>query len=292
MARLLGPLVRVVGRRSLSSATASYAVAPYRDLVGASAAEVEAWAAADVSLHAEMRKRVPAALKHNGEEAFDRHLVGVQSVLRSWGAPVHVTDAALFHSIYGTEGFQGFALPLSERGAIAELIGPRAERLAWIFCMVDRATVDATVLLDDDRSPSFAPSFRARAEIGAFEIPTRSRAEWLDFLALSLADWLEQVEGAATKALPRPVGDGLVWDEGEAWGYRRRAYAKMAAILEAEGPAWVRDVAPRMYAEVFAREPEATRGVTIPKTPPMSRAALDAARAVEAAALDFDDLEE
>ena len=273
-------------RRALSTKSA-YASAPYRELRDVPEKQREAWAQRDVGLHAEMRKRVPAALAHNGEESFDDHLVGVQSVLRAWGAPEHITDAALFHSIYGTEGFQGFSLPLSQRKDIADLIGARAERLAWIFCMVDRLSVDDTVL--DSSKPLV---FRARPELGAFAMPLKSRAEWLDFLALSLADWLEQVEGAATKALPRPVGDGLVWDEGEAWGYRRRAYAKMAAILEAEGPAWVRDVAPRMYAEVFAREPEATRGVTIPKTPPMSRAALDAARAVEAAALDFDDLEE
>ena len=60
-------------------------------------------------------------------------------------AAERLTNAALFHSIYGTEGFQGYALPLSHRGEIAGLIGAKAERLAWIFCMVDRATVDATV---------------------------------------------------------------------------------------------------------------------------------------------------
>ena len=30
-------------------------------------------------------------------------------------------NAALFHSIYGTEGFQGYKLPLSHREEIAEL---------------------------------------------------------------------------------------------------------------------------------------------------------------------------
>ena len=126
-------------------------------------------------------------------------LVGVQSVLRSWGASDHLTNAALFHSIYGTEGFQGYKLPLSHRGEIAELIGPRAERLAWIFCMVDRASVDATltdegVLAGAAGDKGGTPAcFYARSELGAFPMPLKDHAEWLDFLTLSLADWLEQV---------------------------------------------------------------------------------------------------
>jgi len=267
--------------KRLSSTKSAYASTPYRELLKCSAAQKTEWAQRDVRLHAEMRQRVPAALAHNGEESFDDHLVGVQSVLRAWGAPEHVTDAALFHSIYGTEGFQGFSLPLAQRGDIAGLIGARAERLAWIFCMVDRFSVDETVL--DATKPLV---FRARLELGAFEIPLKLRAEWLDFLALSLADWLEQVEGASTKRVESPVG-GLVWAEGEAWGYRRDAYRAMSILLQTEGEAWVATAAPEMYAQVFAREPQASQNVVIPKTPPMGEAARAAAEAVASAGCDF-----
>ena len=91
------------------------------------------------------------------------------------------------------------------------------------------------------------PSFYARTELGAFEMPLQSHAEWLDFLTLTLADWLEQVEGASSKAVPRPIGDGVLWRKGEAWGYRREAYAGMAQILAAHGV----EAAPIMYNEVF-----------------------------------------
>ena len=84
--------------RALSTKSA-YASAPYRELRDVPAPQREAWAQRDVGLHAEMRKRVPAALAHNGEVSFDDHLVGVQCVLRAWGALEHITDAALFHSI-------------------------------------------------------------------------------------------------------------------------------------------------------------------------------------------------
>ena len=129
----------------------------------------QAWATQDELMHARMKEHVPAALEHNGEESFANHLVGVQSVLRSWDAsetlcnaarsrwpcslqqPVrsHLSrgppagsgrtspevadsaassppgNAALFHSIYGTEGFQGYKLPLSHREEIAELCAAR-----------------------------------------------------------------------------------------------------------------------------------------------------------------------
>ena len=272
------------------------AVTPYRQLVGATAVQRDEWAVADTVLHSRMREHVvsaatrsptdpptdpptraphhssqPAALAHNGEEAFDNHLVGVQSVLRSWGASEKLCNAALFHSIYGTEGFQGFKLPLSKRDEIAQLIGPEAERLAWIFCMVDRASVDETVLRPPP-PPGAPPAFRARIELGAFAMPLADETEWLDFVTLSLADWLEQVEGAARH--PNPAA---LWGAGEAWAYRRDAYAAMARLLGDRGV----DAAPVMYAEVFAREPEASRVLVQPLTPPMSDAAREAYEALE-----------
>ena len=257
------------------------AVSPYRQMVRVPASQREAWAQKDGVLHSKMREHVPAALAHNGEEAFDNHLVGVQSVLRSWGAAEHLCDAALFHSIYGTEGFQGYKLPLSHRQEIAELIGPKAERLAWIFCMVDRASVDRTVMNPPLPAATTAPSFCARLDLGAFEIPLQGGAdgEWLDFITLSLADWLEQVEGAARHANPT-----VFWAEGGAWAYRRDAYAGMAKLLGERGV----DAAPTMYAEVFAREPTATRHLVQPETPPIGVASKEAREALDSAAFDFD----
>ena len=45
-------------------------------------------------MHARMKEHVPAALEHNGEESFANHLVGVQSVLRSWNASDTLCNAA------------------------------------------------------------------------------------------------------------------------------------------------------------------------------------------------------
>ena len=113
-------------------------------------------------------ERVPTGGHHTAVASrhAQKHLVGGQSVLRYWRAPEFLCNAALFHSIYGTEGFQGYCLPLSYRADIAELIGPRAERLAWIFCMVDRYSVDVTVLAPDAGDVSAPPpTFYARPEV-------------------------------------------------------------------------------------------------------------------------------
>ena len=103
------------------------------------------WERHDSQLHQFIKETNPEAIQHTGVVAFDEHLKGVQAVLRNWGAEPYVSDAGLFHSIYGTQGFQGFKLSFSKRAAIRNLIGPKAERLVWIFCMADRLSVDKLV---------------------------------------------------------------------------------------------------------------------------------------------------
>ena len=45
--------------------------------------------------------------EHDTGCTFLEHLSGVANVLASWGEPESVANAGLFHSIYGTELFQG-----------------------------------------------------------------------------------------------------------------------------------------------------------------------------------------
>lgn len=240
---------------------------------------VQEWKTADDALWDYVNEKVPAVLEHTGSAAFDEHLKGVQAVLRYWGSPLHLTNAGLFHSIYGTEGFQGFSLPLSERPAIKELIGVEAEKLAFVFCMVDRSTVDETVFSwkeDDAMSQSSSFHFRARPELGRFDI-TLTKEEWLDFLELSLADWLEQVEGAATK--PSSL---FLWKTGEAYAYRRLAYRKMNEILSAERRERLGEKTRKTLEAVMSTESPETRNLVQVRNPPVSDAAaraLDALRA-------------
>lgn len=246
--------------------------------------QVEQWRAEDAALHAYIEKSVPAVLEHTGSEAFDAHLHGVQAILRHWDAPSHLYNAGLFHSIYGTEGFQGYSMPLSERGVIRNLIGEKAERLCWIFCMVDRSTVDTTVFEwnPDDANIKASPyTFRARPELGRFSIDL-TKSEWIDFLELTLADWMEQVEGAAEQ--PSSL---FFWDKGEAYAYRRTAYAKMADILSLERKERLAKKARETHGDVMSTESGATKNLVQLRTPPVSEAARVAVDALRSAGEDI-----
>ena len=75
------------------------------------------------------------------ETIYLAHAIGVYNDLKAWGCDEEICHAGLFHSIYGTEGFQRFKLPLERRHEVRQRIGERAERLAYWNCAMDRATL-------------------------------------------------------------------------------------------------------------------------------------------------------
>ena len=76
------------------------------------------------------------------EKTYLGHLIAVQSDLKQWGCSEEVCYGGMFHSIYGTQKFQGFALPLERRGELRDMIGERAERLAYLNCAMYRPSFD------------------------------------------------------------------------------------------------------------------------------------------------------
>jgi hypothetical protein len=146
------------------------------------------------------------------------HLISVHKLMQGAGCDEELCTAGLFHSIYGTEKFQGFKLPLSRRPELAEMIGPRAERLAYWNCQMDRSSLDALLRQDELLEPD--------ESLGQFEEPCRLRNretgemmlltshEFDDLCAVHLFDWLEQA--------PRSRFG---------WDYRRSAYRAMAERL-------------------------------------------------------------
>ena len=138
-------------------------------------------------------------------KSYLAHLIAVFRSLEYLGCPEDVCRAGMFHSIYGTERFQGFTLPLERRAEVRTLIGDRAERLAYLNCALDRASLDRVL---DQAAEPFSITDRITGE----EIPL-SRHDFDDLCRVHLLDWLEQV--------PRS----------QEWGYRRNAYQKMAERL-------------------------------------------------------------
>lgn len=166
-----------------------------------------------------------ADVDHTGHD-FLTHLRAVSDLLAEHGNDAELVAAGLFHSIYGTEQFQDFSLPLSEREQVRSLIGERAERTAWLNCVMDRSTFDAAV------SQALAGELDLNVADREGNPPISVSVDELrDLATVHLFDWLEQVERSE-----------LGWD------YRRGAYREMAALVGAEA----------LYADVFAREPAST----------------------------------
>ena len=151
-------------------------------------------------------------------KSYLAHLIGVYRDMESGGCPEEVCRAGMFHSIYGTERFQRFALPVARRPDVRALIGERAERLAYINCAMDRASFDRAV---EQSGGPYGITDRLTGEEIAL-----APEDFNDLCRVHLYDWLEQV--------PRSKN----------WDYRRAAYRRMAIRL---GRA-----ALQAYDEVFA----------------------------------------
>jgi hypothetical protein len=138
-------------------------------------------------------------------KSYLAHLIAVFRDLESLGCPQDVCRAGMFHSIYGTEKFQGFTLPLDRRDEVRALIGDRAEYLAYLNCAMDRASFDEVL----DRKIDPLPIID---RITGQEVQLAQR-DFDDLCRVHLVDWLEQV--------PRS----------QEWDYRRPAYRRMAERL-------------------------------------------------------------
>jgi hypothetical protein len=142
---------------------------------------------------------------HTGK-TYIGHLLAVYRLMEEGSCGQDACRAGLFHSVYGTEVFQGFKLPLERRAGVRALIGERAESLAYLNCAMDRASFDAS--LDRRKAP-----YPMRDRLSGEEV-LLSESDFNDLCRVHLYDWLEQV--------PRS-------DRG--YAYRRDAYRKMAERL-------------------------------------------------------------
>ena len=146
---------------------------------------------------------------HSGNN-FLAHLIGVYRLMEAKGCNQELCRAGLFHSIYGTELFQGFTLPQGRRADVRDLIGERAERLAYLNCAMDRPTFDQA--LEDGTAP-----FRFRDRL------TGARWCWTRPISTTCAASTCTIGWSRCR-----VRHG--------WDYRRAAYRGMARRLG--GVAW------------------------------------------------------
>jgi hypothetical protein len=154
------------------------------------------------------------------KKSYLAHLIGVYRYLEAQGCAEDVCQAGMFHSIYGTELFQGFKLPLERRPEVRALIGERPEQLAYLNCAMDRASFDSA--LEQAGKP-----VRFIDRLTGEEVEL-SNDDFDDLCRIHFYDWLEQV--------PRS----------QKWDYRRAAYRRIALHLG--------ESATREYTRVFSAE--------------------------------------
>lgn len=133
------------------------------------------------------------------------HAISVHGDLKKWGCTEEIQNVGLFHSIYGTERFQRFTLPLERRGDVKALIGERAEWLSYLNCAMDREHFDHEVLKESGPK-DFLDRYTG-------EVIQLSAQDFHDLYTVHLCDWLEQ------------VGRSQDWD------YRRAVYRQLAEQL-------------------------------------------------------------
>lgn len=155
------------------------------------------------------------------DKTYLAHAIGVHNDMKAWGETPAMCRAALFHSIYGTQGFQGFTLPLDRQPELRALIGDYAEKIAYLNCFMDRDSLDAQITQPEGPYTIIHRVTREPMVI--------SKEEYEDLIRLHLCDWLEQVPRA------------------QKWDYRRTAYRQMAERLGG--------IALTSYDRVFTLEP-------------------------------------
>lgn len=129
-------------------------------------------------------RQIGAADVEHSDGSYIGHAAGVYRDLKAWECSDEICDAGLFHSIYGTEIFQGFTLPLEKREEVRALIGERTERLAYLNCAILYASFDATVARGE-RPYTMVDRFTGdQVEIG--------EDDFEDLCTIHLCDRLEQ----------------------------------------------------------------------------------------------------
>lgn len=69
---------------------------------------------------------------HSGRNLIE-HLLGTAELLMEWECDKDLVLAGLCHSIYGTDSYHTVTIDPSRRDEVRDLIGERAEELAWQF---------------------------------------------------------------------------------------------------------------------------------------------------------------
>lgn len=129
---------------------------------------------------------------HSGASLRD-HLIGTYEILCRWGAAPEVCVAGLMHSVYSTQYFTTQILSPALRKQVAASVGARAERIAYLFCCLDRVAVRAAAV------PAIGTSIRLPMHGSGRSV----RVARPGFDALRLIDIANEIEQRQRQTLPQ-----------------------------------------------------------------------------------------
>jgi hypothetical protein len=89
--------------------------------------------------------------EHDPGRTLLEHLIGTYKLLDERFAPIHVCNAGLFHSVYGTPYFEPKTISLNNRDIIRDIIGEEAENLVFMFCVIPHPRVNNIMSLTDEK---------------------------------------------------------------------------------------------------------------------------------------------
>ena len=130
--------------------------------------------------HIDYLRSLGAADIQHKHGPFVDHLVATAALLKAWGAREALVVAGLFHSTYGTVGFDS-EIDI-QREALVERIGAEAEHIVYRFCSSDRRFLHP--LFCEQKSIRFRDRFTG-------EIDTPAQPVIRDYCELTAANELE-----------------------------------------------------------------------------------------------------
>jgi alkylhydroperoxidase family enzyme len=86
-------------------------------------------------------ERGAAGPEHNSHITLLEHVLGTYRVLERWRFAGDVMAAGLFHSVYSTQNFPIALATYDERDAVRAVAGDGGERLAFLFCVKESASL-------------------------------------------------------------------------------------------------------------------------------------------------------
>jgi hypothetical protein len=161
------------------------------------------------------------SLPHSGV-SLRAHLLGTCELLQRWGADPDVCLAGLLHSIYSTQYFRAQAVSHDARRRVARSVGARPERIADLFCRLDRQAIrDAAI-----PGPGRTVSVREHAARRSVRISRRM------LCALRLIDIANELEQQQRQTLPQRPWLARVCAEFAAIGFVPVRMAIVSAVRE------------------------------------------------------------